>query len=178
MLLNLIQDKVVRPALNKIIPGSGDVFIKARDLTPFGVFLKQQQRLQIEGAAIILKNWIIACRDQALKRKPAPVPPSIRSQVGSEFNQDLLDRAVYIVGGGDWWTLDNSAFDLGKKSAIVFDYVIVFRNKDATNNLKLWVHELVHVRQYSQWGIQGFARRYIQNSNDVEREAENVASKY
>ncbi|MDR6758623.1 hypothetical protein J2Y48_004777, partial [Mycoplana sp. BE70] len=41
-----------------------------------------------------------------------------------------------------------------------------------------WVHELTHVRQYQDWGVQGFAVRYIRSHSSVEREAHDEEARY
>jgi hypothetical protein len=42
----------------------------------------------------------------------------------------------------------------------------------------LWAHELAHVQQYRKWGIDGFARRYIQDYLAVEQEAEDTEARF
>ncbi len=53
--------------------------------------------------------------------------------------------------------------------------MIVFADEnEARNDSKLWAHELRHVMQFEQWGIEGFAARYLADSAAVE----DVASEY
>ena len=44
---------------------------------------------------------------------------------------------------------------------------MLFRSEDP----KLWVHELKHVMQFAEWGIDGFAMRYLSDTGGVEQEA-------
>jgi hypothetical protein len=49
---------------------------------------------------------------------------------------------------------------------------IIFRHaSDAEDNVALWAHELKHVQQYQEWGVQGFAQRYTHDFNAVEAPA-------
>ncbi|MNF04821.1 hypothetical protein D3C80_2044220 [compost metagenome] len=56
--------------------------------------------------------------------------------------------------------------------AVTLVDVIVFRSlNDAMENLPLWAHELKHVEQYQQWGVEEFAARYSRDFNAVESPA-------
>lgn len=60
----------------------------------------------------------------------------------------------------------------GHAQAVTLDDVIVFQNRDeALEDPKLWAHELKHVMQFEEWGVQGFATRYLSDYNAVENEA-------
>jgi hypothetical protein len=53
--------------------------------------------------------------------------------------------------------------------------IIVFRTAEAAEtNVALWAHELKHVQQYQEWGVNGFAQRYTQDFNTVEAPAYQV----
>lgn len=56
--------------------------------------------------------------------------------------------------------------------AVTLVDVIVFRSEeDAQTNVALWAHELWHVKQYQEWGVQGFANRYSEDFDAVEAPA-------
>jgi hypothetical protein len=56
--------------------------------------------------------------------------------------------------------------------AITLDDVVVFKDRRAAlEDPKLWAHELKHVMQYAEWGIDGFAARYLSDYWAVENEA-------
>ena len=69
-------------------------------------------------------------------------------------------------------SLQQGAFRLGYAPAITLDHVVVFESRAvAVNDPSLWVHELKHVMQYRDWGIEEFAARYLEDYAAVEREA-------
>jgi hypothetical protein len=57
--------------------------------------------------------------------------------------------------------------------------VILFQDDHAAQtDAKLWAHELTHVMQYERWGADGFARRYLENYQAVEKEAIDNANRF
>ena len=60
----------------------------------------------------------------------------------------------------------------GHASAVTLDDVIVFEEGNtAVEDPRFWAHELKHVMQFEEWGLQGFATRYLSDYNAVENEA-------
>jgi hypothetical protein len=56
--------------------------------------------------------------------------------------------------------------------AVTLDDVIVFQERSAAlEDPKLWAHELKHVMQFAEWGVDGFALRYLNDYEAVEHEA-------
>lgn len=53
----------------------------------------------------------------------------------------------------------------------LIDTIIFRRPSDAEDNVALWAHELKHVQQYQQLGVEEFARRYTRNYDDLEAPA-------
>ena len=61
---------------------------------------------------------------------------------------------------------------LDEAPAITLDYVVVFAERGAgLNDPKLWAHEIKHVMQFAEWGVSGFAARYLRDYSAVEQEA-------
>ena len=50
----------------------------------------------------------------------------------------------------------------------LIDTIIFRRAADAEDNIALWAHELKHVQQYQELGVEEFARRYTRNFDDLE----------
>lgn len=105
--------------------------------------------------------WILASREAALSAGVSPMPAEIRNQLTPLFPPSLLDRVRYKTGSGFIGTLQWFRSEMEGKGAITLVDVIVFANPDRVNNLSLWAHELEHVRQYDQLGVDGFAQAYV-----------------
>jgi hypothetical protein len=112
------------------------------------------------GAPIQL--WILASREAALSAGVSPMPEHIRTQLAHLYPASLLDSVRYKTGSGFLGTLQFLRDEMDESGAITLKEVIVFRNaSDATCNVRLWAHELEHVRQYGNLGVDGFAQAYV-----------------
>lgn len=97
-----------------------------------------------------------------------PLPEDIKEPLLNFFPKEVLDRARYTVGKVDI-TLPNGIGQTMKYMkggyAVVVDDVIVFNSSPPSfyENPFWWAHEMAHVQQYMQWGVEEFALRYISN---------------
>lgn len=123
-------------------------------------------------AAPLLADWIIQSREEAIMQGVDPIPDAIRAAITGYVPEDILDRVRWRVGGGGDFSLQANSFYFADTPAITLDYVVVFRDsEDALHDVELWLHELRHVIQFRDWGIEGFAARYLDNSTAVESDA-------
>jgi len=115
---------------------------------------------------------IAASRDDAIRRGVEPIPASIRREIGDYVPADVLDAVRWCAGCGGELSLQKGTFRLGLAPAITLGHVIVFAEREtALNDPSLWIHELRHVMQFEDWGVDGFAARYVEDYAGVEREA-------
>jgi hypothetical protein len=57
-------------------------------------------------------------------------------------------------------------------SAMTLDDIVVFQDRgSALGDPKLWAHELKHVMQFAEWGVDGFATRYLTDHDAIEADA-------
>jgi len=120
-------------------------------------------------------RWIESSRDAAIAQGVEKIPQSIRASLEGYVPDATLDHVRWRAGGGGDFSLQQGAFFLKDAEAIALDYVVVFADESAArNDPKLWAHELRHVMQFEEWGIEGFATRYLADSAAVE----DVASEY
>jgi hypothetical protein len=125
---------------------------------------------QTELLAPALSQWIVIERDAALARGVEPILPEVREVLVGYVADDILDLAR--------WRVDDSAvsmypafFRLGGTPAVTLDYVVIFDSAEHAADPSLWAHELYHVGQYRDWGIDGFAERYLADYEAVEHDA-------
>ena len=125
--------------------------------------------------APLLTRWIESSRDAALEQGVEKIPKMIRASLEGYVPNATLDRVRWRAGSGSYFSLQENAFLFQDAQAITLDYVIVFADENqARNDPKLWAHELRHVMQFEEWGVEGFATRYLADSIAVE----DVASEY
>jgi len=117
-----------------------------------------------------LAAWIAAFRDAAIERGAEGIPAEIREGLSGFVPANVLgsvrwriDREASVAG--------QSLFQLGAVRAVTLDNVILFADADEAADATLWAHELYHVMQYRQWGIEGFVARYLADHRAVEHEA-------
>jgi hypothetical protein len=90
-----------------------------------------------------------------------PIPADIRQLLAPYFPTEILESAR-------WTTADQSGITLaaeleranGDIGAVTANNIIVFRGPTEAGEFSLWAHELVHVSQYRNMGIEGFAAMY------------------
>jgi uncharacterized protein DUF4157 len=114
------------------------------------------------AAGLPVLGWIEVSREAAISAGVSPMPEHIRTQLAHLFPASLLDSVRYKTGSGFLLTLQWFRDELEGTGAITLKDVIVFANASkASCDVKLWAHELEHVRQYGNLGVDGFAQAYF-----------------
>jgi hypothetical protein len=123
-------------------------------------------------ASTSLQQWILQSRSSMPASQLQPVPLHIRAQLEPYYDLRVLDTARYKVGDDREMNAATTLMQNPDVEAVTLVDVIVFRSEeDAQNNVALWAHELHHVKQYLDWGVEDFARRYTRDYNSVEAPA-------
>jgi hypothetical protein len=86
----------------------------------------------------------------------------------------VLDTARYKVSDNGQFSaatvmLQNPDVDVDAVTLI--DNILFRDTQTAEQNIALWAHELKHVQQYQEWGVEGFSQRYTQDFIDMEAPA-------
>jgi hypothetical protein len=133
------------------------------DLVPDGIY-------QLAAPALAL--WLTQARAEAANAGIQPIPPLIREQLLRWYDPGVLDTARYKVSDNDQFSAATAILQNPDVGAVTLIDIILFRDaQTAEQDIVLWAHELKHVQQYQEWGVEGFAQRYIQDSNAVEAPA-------
>jgi hypothetical protein len=89
------------------------------------------------------------------------MPADIRQTLTPFFPPQVLDRARFTTRQRAGISIATAALEVdGNINAITVDDIIVFANDNDATNPVLWAHELVHVGQCENMGIDGFAAMY------------------
>ena len=127
--------------------------------------------LVVDSLAPLLASWIAAARDAAIAEGVEPIPAPIRAALTGYVPEQTLERVRWRQGGNEL-TLSQNVFRFGHVPAMTLDDVIVFQERgSALEDPKLWAHELKHVMQFAEWGVAGFATRYLRDYEAVEHDA-------
>ncbi|MGH6753091.1 MAG: eCIS core domain-containing protein, partial [Bradyrhizobium sp.] len=109
-----------------------------------------------------------------------PLPPAVRVFMAGTFDAALLDKARYVVDNnfGSISGIINSISEIfSDNHAVTVDDTVVFAKNPADDDVWFWGHELQHVVQYTNLGIEGFAAKYLAHSSDMENEANAMGDK-
>lgn len=129
--------------------------------SPFGV----------ASLAPLLASWIASERDAAKAQGVEPIPPAIRAALEGYVPEPILDRVRWREGASEI-SLPQNMIRFGHANAVTLDDVIVFEEgTTALEDPRFWAHELKHVMQFEEWGVEGFAARYLRDYDAVENEA-------
>lgn len=115
-------------------------------------------------------GWIEALRDAAIARGVEEIPPAIRRALTGFVPLEILDETRWRIDD-DALSTQHALFQMAETPAMTLDHVVVFANATDATDPALWAHELFHVMQYREWGVEGFAERYLANYGAVEFDA-------
>jgi hypothetical protein len=128
------------------------------------------------AAARALERAILYSRSSARRTGTQPVPSVFREEFADYFPRHVLTDTR--------WALSNRNIDLGTAieawyghtgGAVTLRDTIVFSTRNAASTPLLWAHELTHVMQYEELGVEQFTRIYVSNPELIERQARDNA---
>ncbi|MFJ4157545.1 DUF4157 domain-containing protein [Pseudomonas sp. NPDC089752] len=130
-----------------------------------GQVLKDVEVMASSSLAFALRQ----ARDEATASGSQPIPLHIRAQLEPWYDFAVLDAARYRVGDEQQISAANALLQNPDVNAVTLIDTIIFRHAgDAEDNVALWAHELKHVQQYQELGVEEFARRYTRNYEELE----------
>jgi len=123
-------------------------------------------------AAPALAMWLTQARADAASAGIQPIPPHIRERLLRWYDPSVLDAARYKVSDNGQFNAATAMLQNPDVGAVTLIDIVLFRDaQTAEQDIALWAHELKHVQQYQEWGVEGFAQRYTQDFNAVEAPA-------
>ena len=119
-----------------------------------------------------LRDWILQSRHRLLASGVEPIPLHIRAELEPYFDFAVLDSVRFKVGDPVELNMAHTLMQNPDVSAVTLVDVIVFRDAaEARDDVALWAHELKHVEQYRQLGVDQFAARYARDYRALEAPA-------
>lgn len=130
-----------------------------------GQVLQDVERMATSSLVFALRQ----ARDEATASGSQPIPLHIRAQLEPWYDFAVLDAARYRVGDEQQISAANALLQNPDVNAVtLIDTIIFRRSADAGDNVALWAHELKHVQQYQELGVEEFARRYTRDYQALE----------
>jgi hypothetical protein len=130
--------------------------------------LKDFQASSLSGP--LLARMITASRNEAIEGA-LPIPPDIRRQLTGYASEDSMNRVRYRIVSKHSLNLASLLERGGFADAVTLIDVIVFKSPVIVGSACAWAHELTHVDQFHEWGVNGFAVRYARDWKTVESRA-------
>ena len=119
-----------------------------------------------------LRDWIVQSRHRLLASGVEPIPLHIRAELEPYFDFAVLDSVRFKVGDPVELNMAHTLMQNPDVSAVTLIDVIGFRDAaEARDDVALWAHELKHVEQYRQLGVDQFAARYARDYRALEAPA-------
>lgn len=130
-----------------------------------GQVLQDVERMASGSLVFALRQ----ARDAATANGTQPIPLHIRAQLEPWYDFAVLDAARYQVGSEQQISAANALLQNPDVNAVTLIDTVIFRRPgDAEDNVALWAHELKHVQQYQELGVEEFARRYTRDYQALE----------
>ena len=132
-----------------------------------------------EAAAAALTALIGDVRQQAIAGGVRPVPSVVSRALLGYFPEGLIRKCRYISGDVGPLKLPSFRVSYGTGGGLTLIDTVIFRSdRAAQGDLKEWALVLTHVMQFQRWGVEEFARRWIDNRAAVEQEASVNAARF
>lgn len=99
-------------------------------------------------------------RNSALKNGTLPIPDDVREYLSPFFSDSLLNSVRYTSDPGYFNGIAQALTLKTTASAVTLVNVVAFKNKtggSSPESIRLWAHELYHVKQYRDMGLLEFA---------------------
>jgi hypothetical protein len=108
---------------------------------------------------------IIASHDAVISNGGRPIPAHLRKTLRRWYPDVLLNAVRWTsIHGSIQRFLQDAQMNFDADTlAITVMNAVIFRNDDLANDGALWAHELYHVQQYREWGVLGFAKKWVDN---------------
>lgn len=146
-------------------------FCAPLDPGPGGQVLQDVERMATGSLVFALRQ----AHEEATASGTQPIPLHIRAQLEPWYDFAVLDAARYRVGDEQQISAANALLQNPDVNALtLIDTIIFRRTADAQDNVALWAHELKHVQQYQELGVEEFARRYSRDYQALEGPAYEV----
>jgi len=124
-----------------------------------------------------LATTIRMTRDRAWADGVRPAPANVIRALSPYFSPGLLNQVRWrppIPAPSMSSLLVRWYF---REGAITLKDVVVFSDTGLAQDPGFWAHELTHVEQYRRYGVDEFARRYVNDWESLEREATQRAAR-
>lgn len=129
------------------------------------------------AVAPALATTIRLTRDRAWASGVRPAPANVIKALAPYFSPGLLTQVRWRTPMPQPSMSGLLVHWYFREGAVTLSDVVLFSDSGLAQDPGFWAHELTHVEQYRRYGVDGFARRYVNDWESLEREATQRANK-
>ena len=123
-----------------------------------------------------LATTIRLTRDRAWSAGVRPAPANVVKALSPYFSAATLNQVRWRTPMAQPSMSGLLVHWYFREGAVTLSDVILFSDAGLAQDPGFWAHELTHVEQYRRYGVDGFARRYVNDWESLEREARQRAA--
>lgn len=124
-----------------------------------------------------LATTIRLTRDRAWSAGVRPAPANVVKALSPYFSAATLNQVRWRTPMAQPSMSGLLVHWYFREGAVTLSDVILFSDAGLAQDPGFWAHELTHVEQYRRYGVDGFARRYVNDWESLEREARQRATR-
>lgn len=124
-----------------------------------------------------LATTIRMTRDRARATGVRPPPANVVRALSPFFSPALLNQVRWRTPMPQPSVSGLLVHWYFREGAITLNDVVLFSDARLAQDPGFWAHELTHVEQYRRYGVDGFARRYVNDWESLEAEARRRAER-
>ncbi len=124
-----------------------------------------------------LATTIRLTRDRAWSAGVRPAPANVVKALSPYFSPGVLSQVRWRTPMQQPSVSGLLVHWYFREGAVTLSDVVLFSDAGLAQDPGFWAHELTHVEQYRRYGVDGFARRYVNDWESLEREARQRATR-
>lgn len=124
-----------------------------------------------------LATTIRLTRDRARSAGVRPAPANVIKALSPYFSPGVLSQVRWRTPMSQPSMSGLLVHWYFREGAVTLSDVVLFSDASLAQDPGFWAHELTHVEQYRRYGVDGFARRYVNDWESLEREARQRATR-
>ncbi len=136
------------------------------------------RRTLVRRTAPALAQWIGGMNERLSAAGTNRVPAGLHDRLALSFRSHELMRVRSVVDPATVAAARDAGYHFGRRYAITFGDIIVFRDAVAAADEIEWVRQVSHLRLYHHWGPERFATKYLQNWRLIDREATRITARH
>jgi hypothetical protein len=136
------------------------------------------KRILVRRGTPKLETWIRETHARIRTAGTEPIPLALRNRLAVYFKPHEFVNLRFAVDADLVQEARSASYDFSNEEAVCLVDVIVFRDWNVAMSDLAWARELALCRRFGQWGVERFARRYLEDWRSIVTEIERDKVRY